>query len=123
MNECLFTTALLWDKKQERHPLLFGSPAHVAALIRMTFFAPTTPRERERAKQRSPAHVAATFQQRPHINTTDLILEMARKEKSERGRKAAGREGVRIRDNASPALLRGIPVVLLPQVSLLAAVL
>ena len=82
---------LLWDKKQERHPLLFGSPAHVAALIRMTFFAPTTPTERERAKQRSPAHVAATFQQRPHINTTDLILEMARKEKSER--KKGGRKG------------------------------
>ena len=48
-------------------------------------------RERERAKQRSPAHVAATFQQRPHINTTDLILEMARKEKSER--KKGGRKG------------------------------
>ena len=58
------------------------------SLIRMTFFAPTTPTET--AKQRSPAHVAATFQQRPRINTTDLILEMARKEQT--GRKK-GRMG------------------------------
>ena len=69
----------------------------------MTFFAPSTP-PTERAKQPSPAHVAATFQQRPHINTTDLILEMARKEKKER-------KGVRIRDNQSPTLLRGFPVI------------
>ena len=73
----------------------------MAQLIRMTLFAPTTPTEREREGAESSAArvVAATFQQRPRINTTDLILEMARKE----GREEGGGWN-RIRDNLSPSL-------------------
>ena len=71
---------------RERHPLLFGAPMPCGFTHTDTFFCT---HHSNRAKQQSPAHAAATFQQRPHINTTDLILEMARKEKKERkeGRK------------------------------------
>ena len=73
-------------KQQPSHTLFMEAPCG-AAHPDDSFCTHHSHREGEGAESSAARVVAATFQQRPRINTTDLILEMARKQ----GRKGRGR--------------------------------
>ena len=106
------TPELTMQGKSSQDKLYSWRP-HVEPLIRMTLFC-----SHHSHSESSAARVAATFQQRPRINTTDLILEMARREERKKEE-----DRIRKRHSKSFAAWNSRQPLLLPQVSLLAAVL